>query len=1405
MSTQPKYYGPGEAPKHPQYSVQEFAARIKAKYGYADMDDQELVSSVIKKYPQYQTSLTTEALQKRAAETLPTREETQRAYAAAGPQIKPARKGLVPWLERAYGKMMYEGIPSLRIGGVPVTPKMPALTAGAGGGQRPPGQPSIAEVIAGPALGPVRAATGLARIFTQPTPEYGTAGGARGLSEILGGAMQVAPLPAMRATRGALPAFIPPFEAAMAGTRRIVEPLPISPELKELAATAIPLAGGAAIAGAPAIMRRGRAARAAPVEPVGPPRLGPAPPRRLLPPPRGPEIGIERELPGGEGVVRPVPEVARARVPPAVERAPQAQPAPPTKPLPTEPRFQATTGTVFDTVEGRTVTSGLTSAEARMRAVELNREVVAPERALPPPIDVEATIAKLKGVSAKAKETGERVARREITPEQGREQVRQAIKTVREPKPTEGIKPQPVSRQEAAELGVRPERVPEVLRRQREGEAAQRIAAERPVERPSMLEREQPVLPGMERAVREQAEAARRLEGEKLGEEFATPVEERAGKPIEAAPIFRGTEAAPQREMFAPGVKQRTVVDEFGDTIERGGRVVDSLGRSGKVRSVGALVQDLETGKAVFREDTLKVDFGKGPEPVSISEVTVKRHGRPKALEGIGGVKAREFGMTEAAQAERFAREGGFLRAEDVLPIEAIRDFTAGMKEIGKGITARFKGKEVRAPSKKVAGDLADQIDVVATKLTRDAEMLLEQTENIAETGTFQPGPPGRGARAERAARAPVRPALRVSEQMVKELNAEIVATARAVKELRAQAETTGSARLNKALRAAETQLEVLAERYRPLPKAAGRAVKAFDYPVPQEVVAEMQRVGLFLKHATKPGLSDYVYEAWVNFLLSGPQTHGVNMTSNTLFYLSRFPERAAAGGIDFLRAKLTGTPQEVFAGETAEAVFGWWRGMQEGTSKGLEAWRTETPVSSKLEIARQKAIPGRAGRVIRTPGRALIMEDEFAKGIIHRSEINALAYRTAAKEGKTGAARAKRITELIEKPTADMIQAADKEALHGTFQDPLGPYAGLVLRARAIVPGVRYIIPFMRTMTNIAKRTLERTPLNIPRVGYKIATGQFKGGAASIEVAKPLLGTVISAVAAMYALEGKITGHGPKDRNKRRVLYETGWQPYSIKWGDKYYSYNRYEPIGSLIGMAADYVELFDEMDELEQDEIIGRMALSVSRNITSKTYSRGVSSFLNAFSDPARYGGPWVETTAGTVVPTIVAQLARATDPFYREPTTILEAVKARIPGLSRQVQPKRGVFGQPARRQGGFARRFFLPPISGPLGGAPEQELARLGMGVSAPSKRIGIRGRELELSPEEYGRLQETRGGLARTMIERLVGRAAYQRMSDEQKERVIRSLMTRAGGAARGKMIRSIPRPQLQQRYAEARR
>jgi hypothetical protein len=170
----------------------------------------------------------------------------------------------------------------------------------------------------------------------------------------------------------------------------------------------------------------------------------------------------------------------------------------------------------------------------------------------------------------------------------------------------------------------------------------------------------------METAVREQAEGARRVEGEKLTEEFARPVEERKGKPIESAPTFRGTEAAPQREMFgaerpAPeppsaveqlkvaGVfRKEKALDEFGDEIVRGKTVVDSMGRTLQVDSVNA------------QRGELSVHYQGRKQTVPIAEVTVKRRGRPKALEGIGRKPVRYFGESEEAFGARVSRELGF-------------------------------------------------------------------------------------------------------------------------------------------------------------------------------------------------------------------------------------------------------------------------------------------------------------------------------------------------------------------------------------------------------------------------------------------------------------------------------------------------------------------------------------------------------------------------------------------------------------------------------------------------------------------------------------------------------------------------------------------------------------------------
>lgn len=92
---------------------------------------------------------------------------------------------------------------------------------------------------------------------------------------------------------------------------------------------------------------------------------------------------------------------------------------------------------------------------------------------------------------------------------------------------------------EQAATGAAGEGLPFLLRQE---------AARRPVA-------PEPALPGLERAIEEQRAGVARVGGERLAGEFARPLEERPGQGIEAAPIFRGTEAAPQRELLTEAPK----------------------------------------------------------------------------------------------------------------------------------------------------------------------------------------------------------------------------------------------------------------------------------------------------------------------------------------------------------------------------------------------------------------------------------------------------------------------------------------------------------------------------------------------------------------------------------------------------------------------------------------------------------------------------------------------------------------------------------------------------------------------------------------------------------------------------------------------------------------------------------
>jgi hypothetical protein len=511
---------------------------------------------------------------------------------------------------------------------------------------------------------------------------------------------------------------------------------------------------------------------------------------------------------------------------------------------------------------------------------------------------------------------------------------------------------------------------------------------------------------------------------------------------------------------------------------------------------------------------------------------------------------------------------------------------------------------------------------------------------------------------------------------------------------------------------------------------------------------ADPATVGRFAFKGYGSATADAVKEIWVNGLLSSPKTHVINTMSNTITAFQQIYERGAAAQINKLAG---GGVDGVQAGEATAMFYGLVGGLKD--SFRLAAQYLKTGESQfrfgKIDLVKPDALSAEAfamseetglgrfldftGKVVGTPMHVLGAEDEFFKSIGYRMEVRAQALRTASQEGHKGADLMKRIAELTDNPTeAIRINSADA-ALYNTFTNEMGAVGSAIMNLRnidsALNPAV-FILPFVRTPVNIARYAFERTPF-APLVSQWRADIAAGGARADLALARMSTGTVIMLVAMDYADSGLISGAGPKDDDKgtREALTRQGWQPYSVKVGDRWVSYNRADPFGMTVGFAASINEAVkkgevDENDVDEWQEVTAMAINAVSQVVISKTYLEGISNFVEMMTNPGRRTEKYVNDLFASFLPATSANafVKNMVDPVQREAGSPMEAVQARIAGLSDNLPPRRDLWGKEISGESGLGRLYdgLTPAASKPIIDSPiDKEMVRL---ESSP-ERIG----------------------------------------------------------------------------------
>ena len=540
------------------------------------------------------------------------------------------------------------------------------------------------------------------------------------------------------------------------------------------------------------------------------------------------------------------------------------------------------------------------------------------------------------------------------------------------------------------------------------------------------------------------------------------------------------------------------------------------------------------------------------------------------------------------------------------------------------------------------------------------------------------------------------------------------------------------------------------------------------------------------------PTLSDKFMEVWINGLLSGPQTHAVNILSNVLTGLWSIPENYLAAGIGALKR----TPDRVTFGEANVRAFGYLQGAKEGISLAKKTFLTETPsdIFSKLEARREKAIKGTLGKFIRLPGRALMTSDEFFKAIGYRMELNAQGYRSAIKAGLKPNDRKfaehmkgvmddlplgknKAETEKLIKAKAKTLNMSVSElkelkeevnfkatnnARYLTFTKPLEGASRHISKITSELPMAKLIAPFIRTPVNIVRFAAERTPFGAFMKEYK----GLKGVAKDTQQAKLAFGAMVGASTVAMAAQGKITGSGPSDPNAMRMLRGTKWQPYSFvidqEDGTKrYLAYNRIEPLGIILGLSADLSDIAGSLNDEDADNIGARIGASISKNLTDKTFFRGITDVIEAANDPDRFFDSYARNMVGTIVPTGLAQAARTIDPVVRDTQGYMDKIKSRIPGYSQTLEARPNLWGEPIIMSGGLGPDIISPIYSSFSKNDPvSNELIRLKYSPSMPQRSID----GVKIPPDLYNRFVRRAGKLAHTILEKnVVSNPGYKKL------------------------------------------
>jgi len=569
---------------------------------------------------------------------------------------------------------------------------------------------------------------------------------------------------------------------------------------------------------------------------------------------------------------------------------------------------------------------------------------------------------------------------------------------------------------------------------------------------------------------------------------------------------------------------------------------------------------------------------------------------------------------------------------------------------------------------------------------------------------------------------------------------------------------------------------------------------------------------------------------AYTNGLLSGPATPIVNILGNSVALMQDLAVRMAvrteagvtqheAGEAFAVMSGYVGAMKDIFRlnpkqafGEMSWGKFkdqGVWRGMAPGLDTAMpeDVLRGGREDSGRMGTAMAPADPkltrplsaaafnvdeatglGRAldalQMFVESPGNVNALGDDFFATLAARGELRAQAFRQAMREGRAQGwdndAIWVRQAQLLAEPTKPMLDAAERQMKELTFTRSDGQFEQGMQKLRRMmdsVPGVplgTLLMPFIRTPANLMSYAIRNSPLAPMSARWRNA---MAAGGAEKEVALTqfALGTAAYAVFMEATMNGDMTGGGPKNKAQRDAMMRADasgnvmWQPYSVRVGGRWYAYDRLDPAGQNMSLAADLMDIvansdWNESQQEELSEVTAHVVGAMGAALFDKAILKSTFDTMSAVTG----GNTTVlerelgNRAVGLTVPFsgFARTLRRGDDPYMREVSNWVDSYKNSLPVLSDDLAPSRDLWGRPRTYQSGLGQVYdAIQPIRTKAAGgsAIDYEILDNGVSVAMPQRSFTIEGVNVPLknNPEIYSEYVRLAGEPAFEKLERVV--------------------------------------------------